>query len=151
MPVVFGNIGGLNQNLKLINSERNAQSQGDGLGTIPGNAIGPPLIDFAGNVLEGKHNAALAENLDDLLPYSIDINTGKTTWVNPKYMKNKKLTIRGGNMLIFLYNEFGTVGDLRSGAISTDQFWTNTGINGLGSISPQYGGNVSIYGSSGLF
>nr|WP_319400178.1 hypothetical protein [uncultured Carboxylicivirga sp.] len=118
-----------------------AQSQGGGSGTILVNAIGPPLISLAGDVFEGKYNAALAKNIDMMSPYYIGEIEGKTTWawVDPKYMRNKKLTVRGANMLIFLYNEFDTFGDLRSGAISTNQFWTKTYMNGLGSISPQYG------------
>ncbi len=108
-------------------------------GTIAVNTVTPPVINFVGNTLEEMSKANLQKNLDNLLPHNVDFKTGKTTWGNPKYMKTRNAVVRGGNAIVFGFNEINVARDYFKGKISYDQFQTNTCINVLSAISPEFG------------
>ncbi len=122
---------------KSINTTENRSSSGPG--AIAVNAIATPTINFVGQTYEELHNASFIRNRNSLLPHSFDINTGKTTWGNPKYMKNRNIAVRGGNAALFLYNEIKTGQDYYNGKITKEQFNTKSSMNVLSAISPEFG------------
>ncbi len=108
-------------------------------GSIAINVISPPVINFVGNTFQEMSKANLQKNLDNLLPHKVDFNTGKTTWENPKYMKTRNAVVRGGNLALFMYNEFKMGQDALKGKITNEQFLTSTEINLLSTLSPEFG------------
>ena len=88
-----------------------------------------------------KNKIETAQRMAEILPYSFDINTGKTLWSNPKYLKAAKWL-----------GVVGTAGDIASIIGTGTNLWENKsaenivdfGIALIG-IWPLYGDAISLH------
>jgi RHS repeat-associated protein len=83
---------------------------------------------------------AILDNMDYIhyLPKSNRLKIYNRPYVN-QYTKNTKITGWRGTAVLFLINEGIEIKNLANGSLTQDQFYTNTGMNVLGSINPMYG------------